>query len=212
MIGRPASSLRGVPGTSQVLSKGGRARAETQRAASPPHSRVWPWRSERRRLLAAGVGFLNMTAAEIAETAIAALITLGRVWMISWPFLVRELRHRQQAVSGAWREKTHFTRRRDDSHLVEDDTRTLLRVHGRPDSTVVVPRRDRWRDAFVAEKPRLWSEGRYQTRGGARMFDLAPDGTRFALVTQRFSPRPDHAVFVFNFLDEWCGACSPTAP
>ena len=36
-------------------------------------------------------------------------------------------------------------------------------------------------DSFLAEKPRLWSEGRYQTRGPSRMFDLHPDGTRFAI-------------------------------
>jgi serine/threonine-protein kinase len=60
-------------------------------------------------------------------------------------------------------------------------------------------------DTFVAEKPRLWSEGRYQTRGASRMFDLHPDGTRFALAPVSQSPtvtRPDKAVLVFNFLDE----------
>ena len=36
-------------------------------------------------------------------------------------------------------------------------------------------------DSFRAEKPRLWSEGRYQTRGQNRSFDLHPDGQRFAL-------------------------------
>lgn len=60
-------------------------------------------------------------------------------------------------------------------------------------------------DTFVAEKPRPWSEGRYQTRGGNRMFTLHPDGTRFALAPVSPSPgssRPDKAVLVFNFFDE----------
>ena len=58
---------------------------------------------------------------------------------------------------------------------------------------------------FVVEKPRLWSEGRYQTRGPERMFDLHPDGTRFALAPVSQSPnvaRPDKAILVFNFFDE----------
>ena len=36
-------------------------------------------------------------------------------------------------------------------------------------------------ELFGAEPPRPWSEGRYQTRGSNRMFDLHPDGERFAL-------------------------------
>ena len=58
-------------------------------------------------------------------------------------------------------------------------------------------------DRFVAEKPRLWSRGRYQTRGGNRMFDLHPDGKRFALAPMSQSPStrgPETAVLVFNFL------------
>ena len=35
--------------------------------------------------------------------------------------------------------------------------------------------------SFRAEKPRPWSEGRYQPRGSNRMFDLHPDGNRFAV-------------------------------
>ena len=60
-------------------------------------------------------------------------------------------------------------------------------------------------DSFRAETPRLWSEGRYQTRGSNRMFDLHPDGERFALAPVVPSPvgaKPDKAVFIFNFFDE----------
>ncbi|MFN2447898.1 MAG: TolB family protein, partial [Vicinamibacterales bacterium] len=60
-------------------------------------------------------------------------------------------------------------------------------------------------DSFRAEPPRLWSEGRYQTRGSNRMFDLHPDGERFALapVAQTaVGAKPDKAVFIFNFFDE----------
>ena len=32
-----------------------------------------------------------------------------------------------------------------------------------------------------AEKPRLWSDGHFTVRGPNRMFDLHPDGERFAL-------------------------------
>ena len=60
-------------------------------------------------------------------------------------------------------------------------------------------------DSFRAEPPRLWSEGRYQTRGSNRMFDLHPDGERFALapVVQTVAgAKLDKAVFMVNFFDE----------
>jgi serine/threonine-protein kinase len=60
-------------------------------------------------------------------------------------------------------------------------------------------------DSFRAEPPRLWSEGRYQTRGSNRMFDLHPDGERFALapaVQTVAGAKPDKAVFIVNFFDE----------
>ena len=60
-------------------------------------------------------------------------------------------------------------------------------------------------DSFRAEKPRLWSEGRYQTRGPNRMFDLHPDGERFALAPAAQTPagaKQDKVVFIFNFFDE----------
>ena len=59
-------------------------------------------------------------------------------------------------------------------------------------------------DSFRAETPRLWSEGRYQTRGSNRMFDLHPDGERFAHapVQAAVGAKADKAVFIFNFFDE----------
>ena len=59
-------------------------------------------------------------------------------------------------------------------------------------------------DSFRAEPPRLWSEGRYQTRGSNRMFDLHPDGDRFAHapVQTAVGAKADKAVFIFNFFDE----------
>ena len=60
-------------------------------------------------------------------------------------------------------------------------------------------------DSFRAEKPRLWSEGRYQPRGSNRMFDLHPDGERFAFAPAAQTPdgaKQDKVVFIFNFFDE----------
>jgi serine/threonine-protein kinase len=60
-------------------------------------------------------------------------------------------------------------------------------------------------NAFRADRPRLWSEGRIQTRGPNRMFDLHPDGERFALAPAEPTPgrsRQDTVVVIFNFFDE----------
>src|SRR5262249_20293513 len=57
---------------------------------------------------------------------------------------------------------------------------------------------------FRSEKPRPWTDGRYQTRGSIRMFDLHPDGQRFALAPAAPAPsvpKPDKLVFVVNFFD-----------
>ena len=56
-------------------------------------------------------------------------------------------------------------------------------------------------NSFRAGKPRLWSEGRYQTRGPNRMFDLHPDGERFVLAP---APKPadNHLTFVFQFFEQ----------
>ena len=56
-------------------------------------------------------------------------------------------------------------------------------------------------DAFVADKPRLWSK-----LGGAIDFDLAPDGKRLVVLTPVETPGAPHAdhnvVFLQNFFDE----------
>jgi hypothetical protein len=57
------------------------------------------------------------------------------------------------------------------------------------------------RSTFRAGKPRLWSEGRYQTRGPNRMFDLHPAGERFVLAPAT-KPPDDHLTFVFNFFEQ----------
>ena len=58
---------------------------------------------------------------------------------------------------------------------------------------------------FHSTEPRLWSEGRYQTRGPNRMFDLHPDGERVALAPAPQSPdnpKQDHVFLVLNFFQE----------
>jgi serine/threonine-protein kinase len=59
-------------------------------------------------------------------------------------------------------------------------------------------------DSFGTEKPRLWSDGHFITRGPNRMFDLHPDGERFALVPPEPIQGSGHyrTTFVFNFFDE----------
>ena len=64
-------------------------------------------------------------------------------------------------------------------------------------------------DSFRAEKPRLWSEGRFTPRDGptatTRNFDLHPDGDRFALAAlteTEANAKQDKVVFIFNFFDE----------
>jgi Tol biopolymer transport system component len=57
-------------------------------------------------------------------------------------------------------------------------------------------------DAFRAEQPRLWSNGRYKPRGGFRPFDLHPDGKRFALAPAAPAPgdaSQDHVTVIFNW-------------
>jgi hypothetical protein len=58
---------------------------------------------------------------------------------------------------------------------------------------------------FRAERARPWSNTRLQMRGAFRMFDVHPDGERFAIA---LADRPaagaksDKLVFVLNFFDE----------
>jgi serine/threonine-protein kinase len=62
-------------------------------------------------------------------------------------------------------------------------------------------------DAFVADRPRLWSEKRFLDTGTFTNFDLAPDGKHFAVL---MSPDGEteqqraqtHATFLLNFFDE----------
>jgi serine/threonine-protein kinase len=64
-------------------------------------------------------------------------------------------------------------------------------------------------ESFRAEKPRLWSDGRFSViRGNPRSFDLHPDGERFAISPVPQTPagakqaKQDHVAFIFNFFDE----------
>jgi eukaryotic-like serine/threonine-protein kinase len=58
-------------------------------------------------------------------------------------------------------------------------------------------------DSLSAEKPRLWSEGRFRASAASRMFDLHPDGDRFAIAAQGpGGGTQDHVTFIFNFFDE----------
>ncbi len=57
-------------------------------------------------------------------------------------------------------------------------------------------------DAFHAEKPRLWSEGRYGQQPGQRSFDLHPDGNRFVIRPDVANVKQNHVTLIFNFGDE----------
>ena len=60
-------------------------------------------------------------------------------------------------------------------------------------------------DSFRAEPPKLVSNARYTVRSQTRMFDLHPDGKRFALALapEIFTGgKQDRVVFVLNFFEE----------
>jgi len=61
-------------------------------------------------------------------------------------------------------------------------------------------------DTFIADKPRMWSDKRLANTGLTPLFDLAPDGKRFAvLMAAGGSVPPDaqsHVTLVMNFFDE----------
>jgi serine/threonine-protein kinase len=61
-------------------------------------------------------------------------------------------------------------------------------------------------DSFGAEKPRLWSEGRFRRPRGLtwRPLELHPDAQRFALAlpAEAETVKQDKVVFVFNFFEE----------
>jgi eukaryotic-like serine/threonine-protein kinase len=61
-------------------------------------------------------------------------------------------------------------------------------------------------DTFVADKPRVWSEKRLANTGLTPLFDLAPDGKRFAVLMAAEGPEPreaqSHVTLLLNFFDE----------
>jgi hypothetical protein len=63
-------------------------------------------------------------------------------------------------------------------------------------------------EVFTAEKPRLWSPGRFTPHQGpaqARSIDLHLDGERLAVAGARDVGRraaQDHIALIFNFFDE----------
>jgi serine/threonine-protein kinase len=61
-------------------------------------------------------------------------------------------------------------------------------------------------DAFVPERPRLWSETRMADVGLNRNFDLHPDGKRVAALmpaaSEAAASAQSHVTILFNFLDE----------
>jgi Tol biopolymer transport system component len=77
--------------------------------------------------------------------------------------------------------------------------------YGTNDQTIMVVRYTATADSFQAEKPALWSEGQFTSRGPSINFALHPDGKRFAVLKapagetqQEYSK----VVIVFNFFDE----------
>ena len=76
--------------------------------------------------------------------------------------------------------------------------------YGTPNGQIMVAPYAVEGDSFRAGKPRLWSDGRHALFGN-RMFDLHPDGDRFALAPAPQTlagTRQDHVTFIFNFFDE----------
>jgi serine/threonine-protein kinase len=61
-------------------------------------------------------------------------------------------------------------------------------------------------DTFVADKPRVWSEKRLANTGLTPLFDLAPDGKRFAVLMAAEGPEPieaqSHVTLLLNFFEE----------
>jgi serine/threonine-protein kinase len=59
-------------------------------------------------------------------------------------------------------------------------------------------------DAFVAERPRVWSNTRLFNMGLTQNFDLAPDGERFAVLmsAEGAELRRTQHMLVLNFFEE----------
>jgi serine/threonine-protein kinase len=65
--------------------------------------------------------------------------------------------------------------------------------------------------SFRSEKPRLWSEGPFAVRPGARSLDPHPDGERFAvLANPQAEVTHNKVVFILNFFDELRRIAPPT--
>jgi len=56
-------------------------------------------------------------------------------------------------------------------------------------------------DTFRAQKPRPLPNVRYPPAGPARMFDLHPDGERFAVAPVQDAPPGDKVVVILNFFE-----------
>jgi hypothetical protein len=59
-------------------------------------------------------------------------------------------------------------------------------------------------DEFRAAKPRRWSDDQFAAPPDTFLFDVHPDGERFAVVTSLLSSseaRRDRVVFILNFFD-----------
>jgi hypothetical protein len=61
-------------------------------------------------------------------------------------------------------------------------------------------------DSFHAEKPRVWSPGRFTDRTSSYNMSLHPDGKRFAVLKTsgaETTPPPINKIsIIFNFVDE----------
>jgi len=61
-------------------------------------------------------------------------------------------------------------------------------------------------DAFVADKPRLWTEKRLAETGNGRNLDIALDGRRFLALLAADAPEEQkaqsHVIFLQNFSGE----------
>jgi serine/threonine-protein kinase len=80
-------------------------------------------------------------------------------------------------------------------------------IYNDSDGSLMVAAFDGRGDAFRADKPRPWAEGRVAFRGPARMFDLHPDGNRVVLAaapsrTAPESSQLDKIVLVLNFFED----------
>ena len=69
-------------------------------------------------------------------------------------------------------------------------------------------------DSFQPEKPRIWGDWRTAGIAPLRMFDLHPDGERFALTpsVRTGGAKQDHLTLVFNLFDELRRLAPETRP